>query len=318
MSNTSMRFALVGSVLALTIAALTLLVSLTRGRDEGGIRAAFDAEFMTRPDGYPGLKEHYGFSFSREPRQMDPGLMYRAIADKAVDLIDAFATDGRIPAYDLLILEDDKGFFPPYYAAPVVRASVLKEHPELEAILNRLSGAISDEEMRAMNYRADEEGEKAGDIALAFLVKEGLLPENSKPGDGSGGTVRVGGKHFTEQEIVGEIIATLIEHATDIRVKRNLNLGGTMICFNALKSGDLDIYAEYTGTGLVNILDRPAVSDPVAAYEIVSGAFLEDYGIKWLEPLGFNNTYTLAMRKGHAERLGIDSISDLVAHINGR
>jgi glycine betaine/choline ABC-type transport system substrate-binding protein len=75
-------------------------------------------------------------------------------------------------------------------------------------------------------------------------------------------TITVGSKHFTEQEILGEIISILIEENTDLKVVRRFNLGGTMICFNALKAGDIDLYAEYTGTGLVNILKQKAIKDP--------------------------------------------------------
>ncbi len=305
-------------VLGVVIVAGIVLTLIRYSRPSMGMRAAFDAEFLTRPDGYLGLSEHYGFEFVAEPMQMDPGLMYKAVADGAVDVIDAFATDGRIPAYDLLVLDDDKGFFPPYYAAPLVRAETLKEHPEIEQILNRLAGGISDQAMQRLNYRVDEEGEKAADVAREFLTSEGLLSVDASPGDGSAGEVTIGSKHFTEQEVLGEMLAALIECSSNIKVKRKLNLGGTMICFNALKAGDLDLYAEYTGTGLVNILKQDVISDPDAAYQAVKKAFAEDYDMVWLEPLGFNNTYTLTMRRDHALDFGIETISDLAEYVTGQ
>ncbi len=293
------------------VASLVAAVGCDGIRDE--LRAAFDAEFLTRPDGYEGLKEHYDFAFPTEPMQMDPGLMYRACADGAVDVICAFATDGRIEAYDLKALEDDKEFFPPYYAAPLVRQEVLEEFPVLEDTLNRLGGRISDETMRQMNYEVDEGRRTAADVAREFLVSENLVPEDAQPGSGSAGRVVVGSKGFTEQEILGEMLAILIEDSTDLSVERKLNLGGTMVCFMALRAGDLDLYAEYTGTGLVNILNRAAISDPDEAYGVVQEAFQENYNLTWLEPFGFNNTYTLTMRAEHARELGIETISDLVA-----
>ncbi|MBN1673241.1 MAG: hypothetical protein JXR37_19505 [Kiritimatiellae bacterium] len=280
---------------------------------EGALRAAFDAEFLTRPDGYEGLTQHYGFRLAAEPVQMDPGLMYRAVADGAVDIIDGFATDGRIPAYDLLVLKDDKGFFPPYYAAPLIRAETLQQHPELEALLNGLSLRLPDEEMQKLNYEVDEKGRKAVEVARAFLISEKLIPLDAAPAAKTAGQVTIGSKHFTEQEILGELLALLIEGHTRIRVVRKLNLGGTMICFNALKAGDLDLYAEYTGTGLVNILKKPVIADPKKAYEAVKQAFRAQYGLVWLKPFGFNNTYTLTMRRAHAAELGIRTISDLAA-----
>jgi osmoprotectant transport system permease protein len=283
-----------------------------------GIRVAFDAEFHTRPDGYKGLCRHYGFQFPEQPRQMDPGLMYRVLADGAVDVIDAFATDGRIEAYDLLVLEDDEGYFPPYYAAPLVRKSTLTKHPELGKVLNRLAGRISDETMRRLNYEADAEGRKASHVARQFLVSEGLLASDARPSDGLAGSITIGGKQFTEQEILGEIMATFIECETQLKVVRRLNLGGTMICFQALQAGDLDMYAEYTGTGLVNILKRDVISDPDESFRVVKRAFDQQYGLVWLSPLGFNNTYTLTMRRRQAQQLGISTISDLADHLRPR
>ena len=124
--------------------------------------AAFDGEFHARPDGYKGLKKHYGFEFPEKPKQMDAGLMYRACADSAVDVICAFATDGRIPAYDLKVLKDDKNFFPPYYAAPLVRKASLDKHPELEEALNLLAGKIDDHTMQKLNYEVDEKKPQSG------------------------------------------------------------------------------------------------------------------------------------------------------------
>jgi osmoprotectant transport system permease protein len=282
-----------------------------------GLRAAFDAEFLTRPDGYKGLSEAYGFQFASPPMQMDPGLMYSALAKSEVDVIDGFATDGRIPAYDLVILEDDKGFFPPYYAAPLVRADTLRRLPKLKEILNRLADRLSDEKMSRLNYEVDEKKRKAAAVAREFLVTEELIAADAWPGDGSAGSVTVGGKHFTEQEILGQMMAILVECSSNIRVYRRLNLGGTMICFNAIKAGDIDFYAEYTGTGLVNILKRKVISDPDQAYKTVQKAFDEQFALIWLAPFGFNNTYTLTMRRKHAQELGIETISGLAAYIRG-
>jgi osmoprotectant transport system substrate-binding protein len=169
--------------------------------------------------------------------------------------------------------------------------------------------------MQKLNYEVDEKGRKAHNVARVFLESQGLIRTDTEPGSGSEGTITVGSKHFTEQEILGEIMAILVECHSNIGVVRKLNLGGTMICFNALKAGDLDLYAEYTGTGLVNILKRGVISDPDKAYETVKGAFDEQYDLIWLRPFGFNNTYTLTMRREHAEELGVVTISDLARYV---
>lgn len=135
----------------------------------------FDAEFIERPDGYPGLKKHYGFSFTERPKQMDPGLMYKAIAENAVDVIDGFATDGRIPAYDLVILKDDKDFFPPYYAAPLIRGEIISNYPEIKNLLNKLHNVIDDETMQELNYKVDKKGQQPSHVARNFLKSKGML-----------------------------------------------------------------------------------------------------------------------------------------------
>jgi osmoprotectant transport system permease protein len=303
-------------ILVTVIVAITVVLLIPRHTNHSNkLKAAFDAEFLTRSDGYMGLSRRYGLEFSSEPIQMDPGLMYRAIADGAVDVIDGFATDGRIPAYGLVVLKDDKGFFPPYYAAPLINSKTLEKYPEIEQILNRLAGQITSDTMQKLNYEVDEKGRKAENVAREFLISRGLIEQNAIPHDRTAGSITVGGKQFTEQEILGQIMALLIEYNSNIKVIRKLNLGGTMICFNALKAGDLDLYPEYTGTGLVNILKRKVISDPDKVYNIVRQEFLKEYGFLWLKPFGFNNTYTLTMRKKHAERLGIVTISDLADYI---
>ena len=306
-------------ILVITIIAIAVVLLMPRHADDvRGLKAAFDAEFLTRPDGYEGLRKCYDLVFAAVPVQMDPGLMYRAIADGAVDVIDGFATDGRIPAYDLVVLKDDKGFFPPYYAAPLIRKETLEKYPQLKHNLNQLAGKISDETMQSLNFQVDEKGRKAENVAREFLISNGLIRQGAKPGDGTAGTVTVGGKQFTEQEILGQIMAIMIECNLDVKVIRKLNLGGTMICFNALKTGDLDLYPEYTGTGLVNILKHRVISDPNEAYKTVRQEFLERYNLIWLKPFGFNNTYTLTMRREHTEKLGIVTISDLAKYIKAQ
>lgn len=283
----------------------------------GGLQAGFDSEFFVRPDGYPGLQKAYGLEFQQHPMHMDPGLMYKACAWGWVDVICGFATDGRIAAYDLAMLDDDRHFFPPYYAAPLIRAETLQKHPELSDVLNRLQRTIDDPTMQRLNLEVDrdENPREPENVARDFLVQAGLIQPDAQPRSGSAGTVVIGGKNFTEQEILGEIMAILIEIRTDLAVERKFNLGGTMICFNALKSGDLDLYAEYTGTGLVSILDRPVIADPDETFRVVKNAFRKEFDLVWLKPFGFNNTYTLTMRKAHAEQLGIDSISDLAEYL---
>lgn len=129
--------------------------------------------------------------------------------------------------------------------------------------------------------------------------------------DQTTGTVTVGSKNFTENIVLGEIMAQLIEARTDLKVERKLNLGGTLVNFNALKKGDLDLYPDYTGTGLIAILKREVVNDPQEVYDIVQEEYNKKFKIKWLGPFGFNNTYAMAIRQEDAEKFGLRTTSDL-------
>ena len=137
-------------------------------------RAGFGYEFMERPDGYRGLAATYGLHFAEQPRIMDLGLLARALKDHQIDLAAGNATDGLIPALDLFVLEDDRHYFPPYEAVPVIREQTLQQHPEIAQALAALAGKISDEEMQRLNYAVDGQHRDAADVAREFLKNKGL------------------------------------------------------------------------------------------------------------------------------------------------
>lgn len=139
------------------------------------LRAGFTPEFSERPDGYPGLKKVYGLRFGRV-YDLEAALMYRALAEDEVDVISAYATDGRIDALDLTLLADDRHFFPPYFAVPVVRKAVLEQHPQIRAIVAPLAGVLDDAVMRRLNWAVDGEKKNPRAVAAAFLRSNGLLP----------------------------------------------------------------------------------------------------------------------------------------------
>ena len=124
-------------------------------------------------------------------------------------------------------------------------------------------------------------------------------------------TIVVGSKDFTENKILAEMMAQLIEKNTHISVERKINMGGTFVCFEAIKKGEIDLYPEYTGTGLTAQLKLPVESDPDKVYRTVSDEFEKQFQITWLDPIGLNNTYALAMPEDLAQQNGIVSISDL-------
>ncbi|MCB9881291.1 MAG: ABC transporter permease subunit [Planctomycetes bacterium] len=147
-------------------------------------------------------------------------------------------------------------------------------------------------------------------LALPFLLAatQSNAPQTPR-------TITIGSKNFTESAILAELMAQMIEAHTDIVVERKTFLGGTLLCWGALRDGGLDLYAEYTGTGWAIILEEPArVSDPLQTYLHVADRYARTFDIHWQQPFGFENTYALAMRDDQAERLGIRTTSDLLAH----
>jgi osmoprotectant transport system substrate-binding protein len=139
-------------------------------------RAGFGYEFMERPDGYPGLAAAYGLHFAEQPRIMDLGLLARALQSHQIDFAGGNATDGLIPALDLFALEDDRHYFPPYEAAPVIREHTLRQHPEIAQALAALANTISDSEMQQMNYAVDGLHRDTQDVVRDFLKAKKLVP----------------------------------------------------------------------------------------------------------------------------------------------
>jgi osmoprotectant transport system substrate-binding protein len=137
-------------------------------------RAGFGYEFMERPDGYKGLVTTYGLRFAAPPRIMDLGLLTRALKEHQVDFIAGNMTDGLIPALDLFVLADDKHYFPPYEAVPVIRQQTLTEHPEIRVALDSLGEKISDEEMRHLNYEVDGKKRDIKTVVSEFLRSKNL------------------------------------------------------------------------------------------------------------------------------------------------
>ncbi|MGV2829842.1 glycine betaine ABC transporter substrate-binding protein [Myxosarcina sp. GI1(2024)] len=275
-------------------------------------QAGFTAEFMERADGYPGLKEHYDLSL--DTVELDPGLMYEAVKDGRVDLISGFATDGRVKAFDLTVLEDDRSYFPPYYAAPVVRRETLRQYPQLQEALAKLAGQISNREMARLNYQVDSLNRPTLQVAKEFLQQLGLKTQTTRQGASD---IIIGSKNFTEQYLLADMMAVVIENYTNLDVELKTGLAGTKIAFDALVTGAIDIYPEYTGTGLLVILQadesiRDAIiRKPNEVFDYVRQQYQQGYDLELLAPFGFNNTYALMMRSEDAAEMEIETISQL-------
>lgn len=127
-------------------------------------------------------------------------------------------------------------------------------------------------------------------------------------------TITIGSKNYTEQLILGNMYAELVEEHTDLKVDKKLNLGGSSVTFNAITSNELDMYVDYTGTMLVNILKAEPIKDPQKAYDYTKENMKNKYNLSILDPIGFNNTYTLSMMPDVAKKYNINTISDLAKY----
>lgn len=274
--------------------------------------AGFTPEFMGREDGYLGLKSKYGLDIKTVV--ISDAVMYNAIYEKKLDLISGYSTDGRLKAFDLITLDDDKTIFPPYYCAPLIRNETMKKYPELESALNLLTGKINDSIMTELNYRADYSHQLPEKVAKDFLIEKNLFKESR---NGNKGTVRIGSKIFTEQYILINMYTMLIQGNTDLKVDTKTGLGGTKICFDALVNDQIDMYPEYTGTGLLVLLQpssqqvQEIINDKNKVFNFVQEEFQKKYNLSWLTPIGFNNAYALMMRKSQSDEINVHSISQL-------
>lgn len=142
------------------------------GKAAPKLRAGFGPEFKEREDGFPGLAKTYGIKFAEEPKELLLGLLYQALKQKEVDVIAGNTTDGLIQSLGLVVLKDDKNYFPPYEAVPVVRSQILEKYPELRPVLAELGGKISEEDMRQLNYQVDGKQQEAAQVARQFLQQK--------------------------------------------------------------------------------------------------------------------------------------------------
>ena len=145
---------------------------------KGGAKLTFasNAEFYARPDGLPGWQSAYGFEFERDNvKRMDTGLTYSALKDRQVDVAVVFATDGRIPAFNFVVLKDDKNYAAPYNLTPVVRKEVLDKNPKLADALNAVAAKLNDDNMAKLNASVDVDKKTPEEVAEGFLKANGLM-----------------------------------------------------------------------------------------------------------------------------------------------
>ncbi len=277
---------------------------------------AASAEWTERADGLPGFQEHYGFEFP-ELAIVDLGLSYQAVGTGLAHVGVGDATEGRIAVYDLVVLEDDRNFFPAYNPAPLIRAEVLDTYPELEEILGELSSRLDLDTLIRLNKEVSVEGRMPQNAAREYLLDEGLIQEGGTEDEPAGDEpVVVGSKTFTEALTLGYLTRYLLEDR-GYRVVDEIGLGEVAVIPPALFAGHIDLYWEYTGTGLMNVMDYgEVVTDPQECYELVRDWYLENHDVVWLDYAPANNTHVLFTTRGLHQEHGWEKISDLADFVN--
>ncbi len=309
-----MPHVLIGGATVMVLFTISLFYPTTISSD---LKAGFTYEFVGRKDGMAALQRKYDLKVNRAV--MQPSLMYDAVKEEKVDIISGYTTDGRVKSYNLRVLEDNKNAFPPYHCAPVIRADVLQQYPIIDSVFQKLQGRIGDSTMRLLNYRVDELDRSPRHVAQHFLEDLGLY-RPAKQGDQ--GPIIIASKMFTEQYILAHLFQLMIEGHTHIDTKLKTGMGGSKLCFDAMLAGEVDIYPEYTGSGLYVMLNTPSsVLDSLGqskddVYNYVNYMFKKKYNIVWLPSLGFNNSYDLMMREEQAQQLGIKTVSDLKEYLS--
>lgn len=296
---------------------LTSMIFFIPEKNEHRMTAGFNSEFIQRSDGFTGLDSVYGLPV--KIKELEIGLMYKALTNGDVDFIDGFSTDGRVKAFDLKLLQDDKQYFPPYFAAPLINRSVVEQYPQVKNVLNKLGGKITDDRMAQLNLEVDQNKKSPAEVATDFLLAEGFTPV--EVGSSEQAQIRIGCKSFTESYILAHIFGQLIASETGLSVSLQTGFGGTKLLFDAMKTGDIDLYPEYTGTGMLVLLDpgkqklQSLLRDSDQFKQYLRQEFRERHSMEWLDELGFNNTFAIMMRREQAERLKIESISDLSRYL---
>ncbi|MEL7146748.1 MAG: ABC transporter permease/substrate-binding protein [Bacteroidota bacterium] len=303
-------------ILFITLFIVTALLFIPKA-SKSRLVAGFNTEFIQREDGFIGLDSVYQLPV--EIKELEIGLMYKALANGDVDFIDGFSTDGRVEAYDLVLLEDDKSYFPPYYAAPLVREETLAKYPGVRTALQKLTGNLSAKKMSALNYEVDQNKKSPAEVAQAFLKELGITTAKVK--ENKEAQIIIGCKSFTESYILAHLFGQIIEAETGLTVGLKTGFGGTQLLFNALTAGAVDLYPEYTGTGMLVLLQpekellAKLLADRKVFDQYLISEFKNRHQLQWLGQLGFNNTFAIMMRKEQADALNIRSISDLSQYL---
>jgi osmoprotectant transport system substrate-binding protein len=291
-----------------------------KGAAAGQLRLATPAEWTERADGLPNFEAHYGFEYPRSDLFIvELGLAYQAVGTGHAEVGIGDATEGRIAQYNLVVLDDDKQFFPAYNPAPVIRKDILHIYPEIADIMKELSVLLELETLTLLNKEVAIDGSQPEEAARNFLVEQGLISGEKPKADQSKATpVVVSGKTFTEALTLGYLTVYLLEDR-GFTVVDEVGLAEVALIRPALESGEIHIYWEYTGTGLMNVMGHDeVVTDPQLCYELIRDWDLENNNLVWLDYAPANNTFVLFISPEVYKTYSWTKISELANYIHGK
>lgn len=221
------------------------------------LRGGFGHEFVGREDGLPGLERAYGLRFAKV-EHLQQALQYQAAGARRIDVMDAYTTDARLLRYGLVVLDDDRGFFPPYEAAALVRGATLDRHPEIESVLGLLAGVFDEEAMRRLNFRLQEEHENEDVVARDALAELGLV-----------GAAAAGAA--TERETLGLLAYLWVERGTLARrTVEHLGLSLAALALGVLVAVPLGLWLERRRRGAESVIRVLALTQTVPSLALLA------------------------------------------------
>lgn len=283
-----------------------------------GLTLATPAEWLEREDGLEAFQAHYDFTWPEEDIMVvELGLGYETVGTGEADVGTGDATEGRLEKYDLRVLEDDQDFFPAYNPAPVVREEILEAHPEIEDIMKALSERYTLDTLIELNRQVTIEEKQPENVAREFLKEEGLIDEDAEADEEQDGPpIVVSSKTFAEALTMGAMTVQILEDR-GYQVVDETGLGEVAIIREALEAGEIDLYWEYTGTGLFNIKGHDEViADPERCYQVIKEWDQAENDIIWLDYAPANNTFVIFISEEVYQEYGFTTLSELTEYVD--
>jgi osmoprotectant transport system permease protein len=256
---------------------------------------------------YQPVDQAYGLHW-KSTTFINESLSFAAVTSGSIDINECYTTDPSIVVDNFVLLTDTKNAFPPYNPAPIIRDSTLQKSSDIATTLNALESKLNTAEQTGLIKQVSVDHQTVPSVAQAFLQSQGLLSNPSTAGAGI--KLTIGSKNDPDGQLLAEMYSLLLANQ-GFNVTTKLALGQTTVLDAAIKSGAVDIYPEFTGTGL-SLGKLPNTTDPMTAYNEVKSYYEQQFHITWLDAaFGLNDSYGYCTSKANASKFHLSSIGDL-------